>query len=163
MQGMIGSISEGTMRPEDLIPTFTDELERLDGSHNLLVRDSRELMRKVAEEKCNCIAATVTYKSIWEINRETEAMETVLDELFSILNEYAPPYCYFGASEGDGSSYGYWIDHCALDDAIYEGVSLNDGRTSIDDGNYVVEINDHGSIKLYEVPTTVGPLVWAVV
>ncbi len=101
----IGTISHGTMRNEDLIPTFMAEIERLD----------LEQAKKIRENEEN--------KDIfdWLENEEkTEEPEYASDpmawirlrifvnDLFDVLNEYAPEYCYFGATEGDGSDYGFW-------------------------------------------------------
>jgi hypothetical protein len=39
---------------------------------------------------------------------ECEQMGYLLEGLFDALNEIAPTGCSFGASEGDGASYGFW-------------------------------------------------------
>jgi len=91
-----GSISHGTMRPEDLIPTFLDKLEGLDA----------------------CMAARVTFFyrlshgniedwAAWAEDRPDEAV-WLLEELFDTLQEYAPEGHYFGAHPRDGPDYGYW-------------------------------------------------------
>jgi len=34
--------------------------------------------------------------------------EELLDDLFQLLDNIAPPNCYFGAHEGDGALFGFW-------------------------------------------------------
>lgn len=87
----IGSISHGTMRPEDLIPCFAAELEacvKSSGAHT---------------------GRTNLYLEAREITDfDSEEASEVLSDLFDALNEYAPEGTYFGAHEGDGSDYGFW-------------------------------------------------------
>jgi len=71
------------MRPEDLIPAFADELERLGGRLPARLR-SRMNLRGY-------------YRS--------EAATFDLEGLFDSLDDLASPGCYFGASEGDGSDF----------------------------------------------------------
>lgn len=89
MNGDIGSISHGTMNLEDLIPTFTDELERLDenGSYKDLIAHARGIDFSKEDD--------------WDWADTTE-------ELFDALNDFAPEGCYFGAHVGDGCDYGFW-------------------------------------------------------
>ncbi len=91
MTTQVGSISTGTLRPQDLIPTFWCALDIID----------RE-------------AARVLYTSRIDLRGEddpwwdSEEAGSLLDELIDALNEHAPPYCYFGAHEGDGADFGFW-------------------------------------------------------
>lgn len=89
MLGEIGSISWGTLRAEDLIPAFADELERLDeeGKYSDLIKEANEITDFDSEE------------SSYILN----------EELFNALNDFAPDGCYFGASEGDGTDFGFWL------------------------------------------------------
>lgn len=90
----IGSVSWGTMRVEDLIPTFADELESLIAAqqgraewegHARLVAEARAIEDFDSEEAA----------CVWEA-------------LFDALEDFAPEGAYFGAHEGDGSDYGFW-------------------------------------------------------
>jgi hypothetical protein len=93
-EGTLGSISHGTMRGEDLIPSFTHELRRLMGN----TFEHGELVASVEEN-------VKTVPNYWE----SEVCVFDLESLFDALNEYAPPWCYFGSHEGDGSDYGFWV------------------------------------------------------
>lgn len=91
----IGSISTGTMRTEDLIKTFSNELRRLQdegfGTHSDLLARCDQYLR-ISEPT----------------DAEQEMGADLLDYLFDALDEYAPEGCYFGAHEGDGADYGFW-------------------------------------------------------
>jgi len=90
MQGDIGTIIHGTLRVEDLLPAFADELERLDesGEHTKLIKEAKSFD--------------------FEGNDDEEAAYWIVDELANVLNEFAPEGCYFGVNEGDGSDFGFW-------------------------------------------------------
>lgn len=89
-----GSISHGTMRPEDLIPCFTDELKHLYSIQPKGFYDEYIIQLVGEAEEIS------DYDS-------NEALY-ILDRLFASLNEFAPDECYFGSHEGDGSDYGFW-------------------------------------------------------
>lgn len=79
MKATIGTVSSATMRTEDLYDAFTSELERL---------DSKRYLQFVLDK--------------------SEDPDEQIEELFDILNQYAPDGCYFGAHPGDGCDYGFW-------------------------------------------------------
>ena len=144
----MGSVSSGTMRNEDLIPSFLDELE-----HQVRTK-------KVSGFKK-------------EINRINQAMEREgyfdsedasydLDWLFDSLNEFAAPYFYFGAHPGDGADYGYWLTEGLEDD--FDGVITGDlSEVDKDYRGEVLHVNDHGNTSLYVKNTRGFREVWAIV
>jgi len=137
-----GSISHGTMRPEDLIPSFVWELRRL-AKRAGRVREFAPLI-KDAE------------------NTSEEDAPDILDELFTALEEFAPPYGYFGAHEGDGSDYGFWLYRHALDE--FDGLKVSD--TSEVPRGYsgeVMHVNDHGNATLYNYVRGRAYEVWSIV
>lgn len=83
----IGSVSWGTMREEDLIPRFISALEKVN--------------KKLAVSK------RAEYKKLFRY-ADSKAIQDLYIELFDLLDAYTPPYCYFGAHEGDGSDFGCW-------------------------------------------------------
>lgn len=91
----IGSISEGTMRPEDLIPEFLSEL--------------RYRMRERRIKGHAALYREIDKRSDAEGYYETEEADRDLEALFDALGEYAGPYFYFGAHPGDGADYGFWL------------------------------------------------------
>jgi len=143
MKAEIGTISRGTMRNEDLIPVFLEELKRIDdGTHAKLIKD--------IEQNQN----STTYDDYYE----SEDAQWDLDELFDALNEHAPPYCYFGAHQGDGSDYGFWPSIESIEQEIQDGTIVNiDGPEM---PKAFVQINDHGNMTLYDRNMCV---IWSII
>jgi hypothetical protein len=142
----IGSVSSGTMRPEDLIPTLLSELKR----QKPLARCHRKLVREI---NGRMIAADYL---------ELEDADWDLEALFDALNEYAPAYFYFGAHPGDGSDYGWWLSECFAED--FDGLKIND-LSEVPTGftGEVLHVNDHGNMSLYAYSRGRGREVWAIV
>jgi hypothetical protein len=132
-KAQIGSISTGTMRPEDLIDTFEHELGWLGFD-----------LEKLAGIKEEC------YQD------KEEGEQFYLDELFDLLNEKAPAYCFFGAHPGDGTDFGFWVSWDSIEDALYckelmKADELPD-KPTIDELGYpmpCLQVSDHGNCELY--------------
>lgn len=88
-----GSISHGTMRPQDVLPALLDALREYDED---------------AYSQClNLIpahAAEDEYAEWW-----VEEAPGHVESLFDSLNDCAPSGLYFGGHPGDGSDYGFWM------------------------------------------------------
>lgn len=114
----------------DLIETFRDELATLIKRNGAITETQQALLRD---------AESVMQK--WD---EEEAAG-ILSELFDALNEFAPPYAHFGASEGDGASYGFWPSM----DSILElpRVEDSDGAKAL--GEDCIFVNDHGNVTVF--------------
>ena len=134
-----GSISSGTMRPEDLIPDFASELEALakDGAFAELIREANALE-----------------------DYESDDADGILEELFDALNSYAPSYAYFGAHPGDGADYGFWLcenyQDLMREDDVLEVSDLAD--VPADYEGAVLLVNDHGNPSFGQV--TGGKIEW---
>src|SRR5690606_15513977 len=147
----LGTVIHGTLREEDLVPAFLEELKTLDPD-----RAASYFERIPAE-------ALEDEDHIWWQTGEALWM---VEELFDVLNEYAPPYVYFGANEGDGSDYGFWIDRTALTEAIENGEVLRVEDLSEVPADYeglVLHENDHGNLTLYECTSGTFVEIWSVV
>lgn len=142
----LGSVSSGTMRPEDLIPTLISELK----SQKPLARRHRRLVREI-NQRMNA----GDYFELEDADRD-------LESLFDALNEYAPSYFYFGAHPGDGSDYGYWLSECFTED--FGGLKVND-LSEVPTGHTgeVLIVNDHGNMTLYAYSRGRSREVWAIV
>jgi hypothetical protein len=144
----LGSVSSGTLRPQDLLLAFADVLERY-------ARQNRALSSYRAD-----IRSARTLAARIEAGRKLDESDDANDHvngLIDALNEIAPPHAYFGAHPGDGSDFGYWI----FDD-IERTVEENDGVVVSDLADVpvmhrgdVLYVNDHGNATLYwhEPPT----------
>src|SRR5690606_4463656 len=147
----LGSVIHATLRTEDLVPAFLEELKTLDPD-----RAAYYVERIPAE-------ALEDEDHIWWQTGEAMWM---LEELFDVLNEYALPFTYFGALEGDGSDFGFWIDRYSLQEAIADGEVLRVEDLSEVPADYegllLVE-NDHGNLTLYERAGGNLSEIWSVV
>lgn len=99
----LGTISRATMLASDLIPAFIAALdalrERDDSSETLSTWDT-------VQAQIGAIERRMEEGNQWYFHSD-EAMFD-LEDLFDLLDEYAPEGCYFGAHEGDGSDFGFW-------------------------------------------------------
>ena len=151
-----GSVSSGTMRPEDLIPTFASELDAL---RNHTSRTHRSLVAAARNLKIN---ADGYYK-------DEDGAREILSDLFTALQDYAPDYAYFGAVEGDGADFGFWLDYCFAQE--FEGAKISDPSEldALDTRvvNEALYVNDHGNMTLFAAWTrgkkTTWREVWSVV
>lgn len=111
----LGSISHGTLRPEDLIPQF------------VMVAEGMGLQGKAVDAAKHLILAELM--SHLDGTPRHDNISEVLNDLMDALNDAAPPFTRFGAHEGDGSDFGFWVDHERLDEAISSGevVRVNPG------------------------------------
>lgn len=141
---IIGSVSHATLRPEDLLPAFADTLETL----------ARDFKRARQYRKL--------IKEARSVDPESDDAPEVLSELEDALQEFAPPYFYFGAHPGDGSDFGFWLPENPFED--FDGLRVSD--TSAVPRGYsgeVLHINDHGNATLYACTRGRCHEVWAIV
>jgi hypothetical protein len=95
-----GSISHGTMRECDLIPTFMSTLHDFSPSRAAAITDE---YGAAFIERCS------TEDGLdYSLTNEMERQSWLLESLFDALDDIAPEGYYFGAIEGDGSDYGFW-------------------------------------------------------
>lgn len=94
-----GTVSHGTMRYVDLIPTFWDYLLASDSILTLPIQDFH------------------LYSTVLDADSDSdlddddmEAAGFLLATLFDAMNDLAPEHYYFGAHPGDGSDYGFWLE-----------------------------------------------------
>lgn len=160
-----GTVSHGTLKPSDLLLSFSHVLENLAKTDSDVERKNASIQLladlKAVRDRCG---------SLENLGNTDEAHE-FLDDFFDLLNEYAPPYAYFGALEGDGSDFGFWPAMTALEEAAAaeDGVlKLEAGepwpsKETLDDCevNYIMEVSDHGNVTLYSSSTRRE--IWSVV
>ena len=104
------------MKTEDLLSALSSELEYQMKRQS--TRFPRGKLRKLL---------------LWadRIRRVMEHSDTPNDyagaavaELFDALEQFAPPYGYFGSLEGDGADYGYWLRSNLVED--FDGLKVDD-------------------------------------
>jgi hypothetical protein len=136
----LGSISHGTLRTEDLLSSFADALEYLaDTNAQAIGNDEHVKYAQLIEDARN------------PDNTDAEPEELV-EELIDALQEFAPPYSYFGAHEGDGADFGFWIQFDALDEE-FTSKAGNKGdelpcACCCEHSEFLV-VNERGNMALY--------------
>jgi hypothetical protein len=139
----IGSISSGTLRPQDLIPCFISEAK----SQHLSRADRKEL-RKIASR-----VARVENGEFGESDAywQDEVSSWDMEALVEMLNSVAPAYFYFGSHPGDGADFGYWLDPFFPES--FDGLKVNDlselANLPTPYTGEVLHVNDHGNQSLY--------------
>lgn len=116
----IGSLSWGTMRAEDLIPTFMSFLQ--DHADECDVRNEVDKTQgEVDELKYENHEGYGRYyadddKDEWGQSSAERASWILSESIWDLLNEIAPEHCSFGASEGDGADYGFqfYCSECGM-------------------------------------------------
>lgn len=94
------TLIRATLRPCDLVPAFLEA-----------IRDTPEYAQIMVDMANNWDLKVITDPTADEYDErwESDTMAFFLnEELFDVLNSYAPEGFYFGAHEGDGSAFGYW-------------------------------------------------------
>ena len=95
MNVTLGTVSHGTMRPDDLIPCFISAIrEILAGDNSTVILTSMDVLEGI-------ISSTPDYY------QSDDCMDD-LEMLFDTLDALAPDDYYFGSHPGDGSDYGFW-------------------------------------------------------
>lgn len=146
MKATFGTVSEGTMLQEDLIPAFLDVLEQMD---DLTLQDA-DLVRHIRGN----IELGNYYGSV------LAADDLVV--LSDALNAYAPEGGYFGAHPGDGSNCGFWLSESFAED--FDGLKVSDlSEIPLGCTGEVLHVNDHGNTALYSCAGGKLTEVWAVV
>ena len=131
----IGSISTDTLRNEDLYDAFIYEYQRLD--------------LDAANNFENDYALDTDEEGFYE----SENCADAIMELSDRLEEYAPPYCYFGAHDGDGADFGFWPAYERIEELFREASPIcgdSNRRVHADDG-IIIECSDHGNVTIWSL------------
>lgn len=137
----LGTVSHGTLRNEDLIETFCDELESLGFTepNKQLVADAKAWLDVQASDAPPCFKP---------LRDQDELGDEICGELLDALNDLAPPYTYFGSNEGDGADFGFW----PAIDSLEDDARMTDDVIKVDSTpSYIMQVSDHGNVTLYEV------------
>ena len=157
----LGTLIHATLRSEDLLPAFTDELRRLSESagnaKDIALCD--EIDAELAA--LDTLAEVDGLEDVADTYWVSEHVSFLINEdLMNRLNDYAPPYFYFGAHPGDGSDFGFWMGE--LED--FDGLRVSDtSEVPADYSGEVLHVNDHGNVTLYSSDCGTLTEVWACV
>lgn len=98
-----GSISSGTLRPQDLLPKFLFTLEAVD--QEMATKYNTELIL-LGFGYSQCGVCFGEDSPLWE--EESETISEIIEDISYDLSDYAPDGYYFGAHPGDGAEFGVW-------------------------------------------------------
>ena len=162
-QLQIGSISDGTLKTEDIGNNLIWHMDRLDLDTNDL-----NTFNKLKKE----FSAEIEHLEESE-EEYSEKLENIFDEIKEIADNYIPDYCYLGMSDCDGGDFGVWPEPDLFDTTSQGGF---DGFvfTSTIETNSVEEhvpaeythylaVNDHGNCTLWSRDGNTWKVCWSVV
>ena len=161
----IGSISEGTLNPADLIGWYLYEAERL-----RLTRAERATVRRIRfwdnQHNPSACRPSGEYRK-WDSAEWDEHAHEHVETLADILSAHVPDYCYFGSTEGDGACIGVWPSFDMLDgyhDNDVARVSDTSELRDLSKGySHALHVNGHGNCTLYRRAGNQWRKVWSVV
>lgn len=147
----IGTITEGTLRPQDILPALMFLLEREDAQSAMVYTSELEA---IGFSRC-MDGISFGGDQPWET--EDETIDEIIDEIEQTLRDHVPPYCYIGTTEGDGAHLGVWPDVEAVNEDVRCGAILQISDLSDvdvenlgpDDHEAVCLVNDRGNMTLY--------------
>lgn len=91
------TVSEGTLRDEDLLSVFVDTINAIyDANETSPDEDLQALLDKAADLDV-------------EDDEQRDEISDVIDELTAELDKLAPEGCAFGVHEGNGALFGFWL------------------------------------------------------
>ncbi len=136
----IGSISHGTLRTDDLLAAFASELE------DIVQRNAEKWCSDEGrKERDGLLQLIAEAQDLIEKEGVDDEKSDIIETLGDTLNEYAPPYCYFGTNEGDGADLGFWPSM----ESIEELPRVEDGDGAKTLGEDAAFVNDHGNVTVY--------------
>ena len=147
----LGSVLGGEIRdkddPAERKRVLSDLIYTLQG---LVVRNTAAMGREASDTLQDCLETLSDARKFTDFEDE-DAFEAQVDDIVEIMQFFALPYCFFGASQ-DGTDYGFWPDISTLhDDAISGDVLKVDDTSAVPDEyrGFVMHVNDHGNVTLY--------------
>lgn len=144
----IGTVLHGTHRAEDIIPVFLSQLEYYNPTR------ATELNLELIECGFDCEhghAVIGEDREGWPKAFTPEIEGDFIADLFDALNEVAPPYCYFGSNEGDGSDFGFWpVDFEDIKEDVEFVSSREQEYPGADYRGFWLHVNDHGNVTLFD-------------
>ena len=167
----IGSISEGTLKTEDIGASLIWyraqlNLETSDDTYKKLKMEFLTLVILTEDIPGEPVPDSV-------LDSRLETLEHVYDEIKAIADNYTPDYCYLGMNIGDGADFGVWpepqlfedttqgsFDGCVYRSTVYTN-SVEEHVPA--DYSHYLAVNDHGNCTLWARNGDTWRECWAVV
>lgn len=153
----LGIFSSGTMRDEDVGDALASLLTdlQLSCADRKTVREFHRAVIDMGRGGAKGEAAE-------------EALPDIVQDLWSALDNYLPPYAYAGSSEGDGACFGVWPNLAQVEEDAHwspeELVKVAELPPARRTGPfYAAVVTDHGNLTLYRRAGNRWTEVWAVV
>jgi hypothetical protein len=133
----LGIISEGTLRVQDLLPSYLDVFRSLGGR---LSRADANKLRRIIDR----------FDTDDETSEDVETAGEFLDELTERLECAAPEFCYFGTTAGDGACFGFFLMADWAQLAKDDGIPIVGCTSEVPkDANACITVSDHGNATYY--------------
>ena len=151
----LGTVSEATLREEDLIPTFLWEVKYYDPENQTML-DIENKLDEMDEDQED---------QYWDSEEASLDCQDLIDELNNLCSDI--PYVYFGTNEGDGADFGFWVDTFSIEENIKwdENLKAVSDLSELPDDyeGDVLVVNDHGNMTLYNVHDGKTSEYWSIV
>jgi len=112
-ESLVGSISTGTLKMEDLFPKVMDALDDLAEKCSFLPgSDNPRLvaLQGRKDDALGCIERSQKVAGFYEMEDAQFEYEAMTDLISEFLSAYGIEGVRFGALEGDGADIGFWFD-----------------------------------------------------
>jgi len=137
----LGTVSEGTLKADDLIDAFSDVILHTQG-----IRALSKLQREAKDNEYD--------------------EDAVLEMLTEAMDAIAPPYAFFGTLEGDGAHFGFWPSWDSIQEDVRNGelIRVDDtGDVPTGYSGWVLQVNERGNAVLFAASRGKLREVWSVV
>ena len=169
----LGTISEGTLKTEDIGNNLIWHMERLDLDTNDL-NTFNKLKKEFLEEHDFRHCPIALIDRLEESEEEySEKLENIFDEIKEIADNYTPDYCYLGMHQGDGADFGVWpvpdlfipTTQGGYDGYVFRSTIETNGVDEHvpEEYSHYLAVNDHGNCTLWSRDGDTWKECWAIV
>ena len=100
----IGTVIAGTLRQDELMEAFADELE-----HHIQGNAKHWCSDEGRQTRDRLLGLVWEAREATDTDEDEERLQEICDDLIEALTAFAPPGAYFGTHWGDGSDFGFWM------------------------------------------------------
>lgn len=122
------TVSEATLRTEDLLASFIQFINNLVEGKKIIGNEvDAEDVRSLLDEHQSIL------DGMHDTGEYNDDVDVFLNEdVYDFLNKIAPENCYFGAHEGDGACFGFWLIPDDFDGLCQDcGEEIDPGREHV--------------------------------